>query len=76
MSQVTIYLDPETEAKLQAAVDASGLSKSKWIAELIRSHVAQEWPATIRLLAGSWQDFPDLDDLRGNEGQDCDREHF
>jgi len=76
MSQVTIYLDPDTETKLQAAVDASGLSKSKWIAELIRSHVAQEWPASIRALAGSWQDFPGLDELRDNAGNDCEREHF
>ena len=36
MGQVTIYLDPETEGKMNQMVKQSGISKSRWIAGLIR----------------------------------------
>ncbi len=74
MSQVTIYLDPDTDRRLQAAVKAAGISKSKWIAELIRREVAEEWPAAIHALAGAWPDLPDQEAIRETQGGDAPRE--
>jgi len=61
MSQVTLYLDDETDALLATAAERSGLSKSRWVAQAIRHHAAQEWPQACLQLAGAFPDFP----LRG-----------
>ena len=74
MGQVTIYLDPETERKMQAVIKQSGLSKSKWIANLIRENTADVWPENIKQLAGAWNDLPTADEIRGDQGQDLERE--
>jgi len=64
MSQITIYLDEETEALLKAAVEASGVSQSKWVADAVRQRVRSEWPPSIAQLAGAWPDFPVAEELR------------
>ncbi len=74
MGQVTIYLDPETERKMQAMVKRSGMSKSKWIANLIREKTTDVWPENIKQLAGAWQDLPNSDEIRKDLGQDLERE--
>ena len=61
---MTIYLDDKTEAELNAAVRASGMSKSKWIAQLIREKACEEWPDAVKKLAGAWSDLPTEDVLR------------
>ena len=53
MAQITIYLDDEVLASVNAAVKAAGTSKSQWIAEAIRARASKEWPASIRELIGS-----------------------
>jgi len=74
MGQVTIYLDQETERKLQAFLEGGNMSKSRWIASLIREKTAAEWPRSVARLAGAWQDFPDADELRSDIGSDSPRE--
>jgi len=74
MAQVTIYLDPDTAAKARSAAKEAGLSQSRWIAELIRQHAVIQWPRTVRRLAGSWPEFPDVTEIRGGLGQDVPRE--
>ena len=64
MGQVTIYLDSKTETKLLNIVKKSGISKSKWIAELIREKTAHSWPAHVVKLAGAWKDFPSAEELQ------------
>lgn len=76
MPQVTIYLDSETEAHLRSAAEQAGMSKSKWVAELIRAKTARSWPETVRELGGSWHDFPTLEELRRGQGSDVPREGF
>lgn len=76
MSQITIYLDSETEAFVNAAVRGSGSSKSKWIAEAIRARARSEWPASIVALEGAWTDFPSLEEIRKAEGRDRKRERL
>ena len=68
MPQITLYLDEETDAKARAAARAAGVSYSKWVGELIRSRTRDEWPETLRRLAGSRPDFP----LRAAEGETVD----
>ncbi|HHJ18223.1 MAG TPA: CopG family transcriptional regulator [Gammaproteobacteria bacterium] len=74
MSQVTIYLEEKIEQKMQLAAQAANLSKSKWIAKLIQEKVANEWPQSVVDLAGAWEDFPSIDNLRANNGTDVERE--
>ena len=74
MGQVTIYIDEETEKKMIASAKAKKVSKSRWVTDVIREKVAKEWPAPVRGLAGSWEDFPSAEDLRSDIGQDTKRE--
>ena len=34
---------------------------------MIREKLVDEWPANVRELAGSWEDFPTLEEIRDNE---------
>jgi hypothetical protein len=74
MGQVTIYLDDELEKRMTANAKAMKLSKSKWIADVIREKLVDEWPANVRELAGSWEDFPTLDEVRETQQHDVTRE--
>lgn len=74
MGQVTIYLDDETEQKVIANARMINISKSKWIANLIRERLVDDWPDTVRALPGSWKDFPSAEELRAAQGADADRE--
>ena len=76
MGQVTIYLDAETEIKMNKMVKSSGLSKSKWIAELIKEKTVSEWPEHVKRLAGAWQDMPSAEELRRDLGKDIKRAVF
>lgn len=76
MGQVTIYLEDELEARMAAEAKARKLSKSKWIALLIRENLVDEWPPTVREAAGSWDDFPDLEEIRGEAQADVARERL
>lgn len=76
MGQVTIYLEDELEAKMVAEARAHKLSKSKWIATVIREKLANEWPLAVHEAAGSWQDFPSLEEIRGETHTDAERERL
>ncbi|GHU26260.1 hypothetical protein AGMMS50256_03070 [Betaproteobacteria bacterium] len=62
MSQITLYLDDATQALVDQAVQASGLSKSRWVAEIIRKYANREWSEECLNLAGKFPDFPFCDD--------------
>lgn len=74
MGQVTIYLDDDLEAKMVAEAKARKLSKSKWIATVISEKLINEWPLAVRESAGSWDDFPALEEIRGEIDTDIERE--
>ncbi len=74
MGQVTIYLDDKTEKKMLNMVEKSGISKSKWIAEVIREKTATTWPENIVCLAGAWKDLPTADEIRKTMGTGSIRE--
>lgn len=58
MSQITLYLDDATQALVEQAAKAHGLSKSRWVADIIRKYAAHEWPQDCLDLAGRFADFP------------------
>lgn len=58
MSQITLYLDDATQALVDQAAQANGVSKSRWVADIIRKYAAQEWPRDCLALAGRFTDFP------------------
>jgi predicted nucleic acid-binding protein len=39
-------------------VKKKGISKSKWIADLIREKTGASWPEEIQEIAGQWSDLP------------------
>ena len=74
MGQVTIYLDAEIERKMQKILKKRGISKSKWIATLIKEKTATTWPETVVSLAGAWRDLPTGEEIRKKGGRDTSRE--
>jgi hypothetical protein len=62
MSQITLYLDDATQALVEQAAAADGVSKSRWVAEIIRKHATHEWPQDCLAAAGQFADFPMRDD--------------
>lgn len=66
MGQITIYLDDELEARIRQAIEHQNVSRSRWIAEVLRRHLEGDWPAEVRESAGSWADFPSLEELRSD----------
>ena len=74
MSQVTIYLDSETERKMRKITKEQGVSKSKWIADLIREKAETTWPERVARLAGAWTDLPTAEEIRRSMGKDASRE--
>jgi hypothetical protein len=58
MSQITLYLDDATQALIEQAAKAHGLSKSRWVMDIIRKYAAHEWSPESLALAGRFSDFP------------------
>ncbi|NKQ34475.1 MAG: ribbon-helix-helix protein, CopG family [Chloroflexi bacterium] len=73
MSQITVYLDKETEEKLRSLTESLDISPSEWIAALIREKLQNEWPESVISLAGIWADFPTAEAIRTNLGADTAR---
>ena len=76
MGQVTIYLEDNLEVKMRAMAKSMKLSQSKWIADLIREKLNDEWDPAVIALAGAWQDFPSLEEIRADMALDGERETF
>lgn len=58
MSQITLYLDDDTQKLVDQAAQANGVSKSRWVSDVIRKYAAHEWPQDCLALAGRFADFP------------------
>lgn len=76
MSQITLYLDDATQAMVEQAARASGMSKSRWVAEIIRKYAAHEWPEDCLALAGRFPDFPLREDQEPPVAADVPRLGF
>lgn len=73
MVQITLDIDEETLAKLNAAANAAGISQSEWIIDAVRSRIG-EWSEIVRSLAGTWPEAPFAEELRSRYGVDGKRE--
>lgn len=76
MSQITLYLDDATQALVEQAAQAHGMSKSRWVAEIIRKYAAHEWPQDCIALAGTFPDFPLREDAPDTPPDDIPRIGF
>ena len=76
MAQVTIYIPNDLESQIKAMASSLNISISKFISTLLEQKVQNEWSYSSRKLAGSWDDFPTLQEIRANQGQDAQREDF
>jgi hypothetical protein len=76
MSQITLYLDDATQALIDQAAQANGVSKSRWVADIIRKYAAHEWPQDCLALAGRFADFPLREDLSSVVSADVTRVGF
>lgn len=76
MSQITLYLDDATQTLVDQAAQANGVSKSRWVADIIRKYAAQEWPRDCLELAGCFPDFPLREEGTGEVAADVPRLGF
>ena len=77
MAQVTIYIPNDLESKIKEKASALNLSISKFISTLLEQKVQNEWSPSSRKLAGAWDDdFPTLEKIRADQGEDVPREAF
>ena len=76
MSQITLYLDEATQTLVEQAARANGLSKSRWVAEIIRKYATHEWPQDCLALAGRFADFPLREDNPSAPAEDVPRLGF
>jgi len=74
MGQITIYIDDETERRMKRIVHSQHISQSRWVAELIRDRLRNQWPDSVQHIPGSWKDAPTAEELRADLDQDSSRE--
>ena len=55
MPQLAIYIGDALSTKLNKAIRDSGKSRSKWVADLIKAKLEDDWPEGFFELAGSWE---------------------
>ncbi len=66
MAQLAIYIDDKLSNKLNKAIRASGQSRSKWVSNLIKSKLEDEWPEGFFELAGSWEGEETPEEIMAN----------
>lgn len=76
MTQVTIYIANELESQVKAMATSLNISIGKFISTTLEQKMQNEWSHSSRKLAGSWNDFPTLEEIRDSEGKDVPRETF
>ena len=76
MAQVTIYIPNDLESQIKAMASSLNISISKFISTVLEQKVQNEWNDNSRKLAGAWDDFPTLEEIRANQGEDTQREAF
>lgn len=76
MSQITIYLEDSLEEKVRTSAKLEGLSVSKWIAKRIDTNQVDVWPRHVLASFGTWDDVPEVEELRRTQGTDLPREEM
>ena len=73
MAQVTLYLDDETADRLKKAAKQAGLSRSRFLARLVREATITGWPQDVKDLVGTWQEIEPAKGPRRRMGRDAGR---
>ncbi|MBM3788552.1 MAG: CopG family transcriptional regulator [Acidobacteria bacterium] len=76
MGQFTIYLDDQLEERARREARQQGISVSKWIANRIEAGPRKQWSPEALAELGTWKDFPSLEEIRKNDGEDLPRALF
>ncbi len=76
MAQITIYINNDLESKVKEIANSQEISISKYISTLIERNINNNWNPKIKNLAGSWSDFPTIEEIRNNDTLDAQREAF
>jgi hypothetical protein len=76
MAQITIYINNDLESKVKEIAAAQETSISKYISTVIERNINNNWNPKIKNLAGSWSDFPSIEEIRNNNNLDTKREEF
>ena len=76
MSQITLTLDEEVSEIINKMASAENITPDLWLSQFVERQVKkhQDWSPEVKALAGSWADFPSLDEIRGAQGEDAERE--
>lgn len=83
MAQIVLNLDDEILEQVLHQAKAENLSSSTWLDKLIKQSVGilnkpnkinTQWSNEVRELAGAWQDFPTLEEIRHSTSHDTPRE--
>lgn len=74
MAQITIYLDQKQAAAIRSEANRRRKSVSKWVTEAVQEKLSRQWPKDVVNAAGSWNDFPEISELRKIRGADISRE--
>lgn len=76
MAQITLYLDDATQALVEQAARASGVSKSRWVSDIIRRYAAHEWPQECLAMAGAFAALPPRTEAEPQQPVDVPRLAF
>lgn len=76
MAQITIYINNELESKVKKIANSLNISISKYISTIVEKNIQDSWNPKVKKLAGSWSDFPTIDEIRSNSAKDIKREEL
>ncbi len=76
MAQITIYINSELESKVKKIASSLNISISKYIATIVEKNIEDSWNPKVKKLAGSWSDFPTIEEIRNSSAKDIKREEF
>lgn len=74
MAQITFELDEGLEQQFYQLLAQEQLSVSNWVKKMIHQHSNTGWSNDVVALAGSWDDFPSLEEIRSPVGEVIPRE--
>ena len=76
MAKITIYINSELESKVKKIANSLNISISKYISTIVEKNIEDSWNPKVKKLAGSWSDFPTIEEIRDSSAKDIKREEL
>ena len=85
MAQIVLTLDDAVLEQVLHQAKAENLSSTSWLDKLIKQRVGMlnqpnkvnsHWSSDVQELAGAWQDFPTLEDIRHSNSKNTSWRRF